>query len=130
MESLSIKLNSIVEGFIKKYVPKETIEEFKIATIHFNVNLNACSKYDLMRIDHKAKILAKEEENKLLSSASIFSYIMYREMNHGQLSKEEEIKVSKALIEIREIITDYLTYRIDENKLNLNLFTTLTELGI
>ncbi|MGL5353654.1 MAG: hypothetical protein ACRDA5_10055, partial [Clostridium sp.] len=85
MENLANRLKQIVETFIMKNVPEETKEEFAIAAIHFNINLNACSKYDLMRIDHKAKQLVINEDTKILTTAAIFSYIIYRELNRGQI---------------------------------------------
>lgn len=115
---------------MEKRVPDETKDDFVIAAIHFNINLNACSKYDLMRIDHKAKELAKAEENKILTTASIYSYILYRSLNTGEIPSENEIQVKAALMGISTTITDYLTYRIDEDTLNSNLYDELTSLGI
>lgn len=130
MDNLANRLNQIVETFIVENVPEQTKEEFAIAAIHFNINLNTCSKYDLMRIDHKAKLLVINEENKILTTAAIFSYIIYRELNRGQIEKEEKLNVKTAILNISTAITDYLTYRIDDETLKLNLFNELTQLGV
>ena len=131
MEKLATRLHEIVEKFMENNVPEETKHEFIVAAVHFNVNLNACSKYDLMRIDHKVNTLAENfEKNKMLTTASIFSYILFREMNRGKLSTEEANKVQFSLFEISTAITDYFTYRIDEDDLNIKLFNELMSLGI
>lgn len=130
MENLAKKLEEIVEDFIEKRVPVETKQDFIIAAIHFNINLNTCSKYDLMRIDRKARDLANAEQNEILTTASIYSYILYREINTGEIPSEDKLKVKIALMGISTTITDYLTYRIDENTLNNSLYTELTSLGV
>lgn len=130
MENLSIRLEEIVTKFIEKKVPNETRNDFIVAAIHFNINLNACSKYDLMRIDHKVKELANSEENKQLSTASIYSYILYRALRENEIPTEEKMKVKVALMGISTTITDYLTYRIDEDNLNINLHNELVSLGV
>lgn len=130
MENLSNRLEIIVNKFIGEKVPSETRYEFVMATIHFNINLNACSKYDLMRIDHKVKELAKSEENKKLTTASIYSYILYRALNEGEIRTDEKMEIKVALMGISTTITDYLTYRIDEETLNINLYNELLSLGI
>ena len=130
IEKISKKLEEIVNKFMEKRVPDETREDFIIAAIHFNINLNACSKYDLMRIDHKAKELAKAEENKILTIASIYSYMLYRALNNGEILPENKLQVKSALMGISTTITDYLTYRIDEESLNINLYNELSLLEI
>lgn len=128
MNELSKKLESIVKEFMEKNVPAGGKHDFVIAAIHFNINLNVCTKYDLMRIDHKAKDLANVENNLLLTKASIYSYILFRALNHKQISVEDIPRVKRALIEISTEITDYMTYRIDEETLNKALFNILNEI--
>lgn len=130
MEDFSKRLEGIVNKFIEKKVPSETRNEFVVAAIHFNINLNACSKYDLMRIDHKVKELSTSEENKQLTTASIYSYILYRALREDEIPSEEKMKVKVALMGISTSITDYLTYRIDEDNLNINLHNELISLGV
>lgn len=83
-----------------------------------------------MRIDHKVKELANSEENKQLTTSSIYSYILYRALNEKQIPEEETMKVKVALMGISTNITDYLTYRIDEDNLNINLHNELISLGV
>lgn len=130
IESVSNRLEEIVSKFIDKKVPSETRNDFIVAAIHFNINLNACTQYDLMRIDHKVKELAMSEENKQLTTASIYSYILYRALNEGEIPNDERMKVKLALMGISTNITDYLTYRIDEDNLNNNLHNELISLGV
>ena len=130
MKNLAVKLERIVEEFIEVNVPEETKHDFIIAAIHFNINLNICTKYDLMRIDHKAKELADVEKNEILTNAAIFSYILFRSMNHNEISPQDVVKVKTALMNISTTITDYMTYRIDETTLNKSLYDELVGLGI
>lgn len=130
MIDLKQKLQQIVKEFIDKNVPEEAKHEFIVAAIHFNINLNVCTKYDLMRIDHRAKELADVEKNKILTTASIFSYILFRAINHNEISKEDILKVKTALMQISTYITDYMTFRIDEETLNNNLYSELKALGV
>lgn len=127
MKVLAKKLDVIVNDFMNKNVSEETKHDFIIAAIHFNINLNACSEYDLMRIDHKAKELAHVERNELLTTASIYSYILFRAINRNEVPQEEVLNVKESLIEISTIITDYMTYRIDENTMNMGLFNVIKE---
>lgn len=130
MKRLAERLDNIVREFIVENVPKEIREEFVIAAIHFNVNLNACSKYDLMRIDHKAKELVASKENKILTTAAVYSYILYKSLNSVEVDEEEKLDIKVALMKISTYITDYLTYRIDKEELDKSLYNELTVLGI
>lgn len=76
MRELSKKLNEIVNKFMEENVAEETKHDFIIVAINFNINLNVCTKYDLMRIYHKAKESSNAEEKKILTTASIYSYIL------------------------------------------------------
>ncbi|MBC5628099.1 hypothetical protein H8S20_04240 [Clostridium sp. NSJ-6] len=130
MKHLSENLEKIVEEFLEKNVPDETKHDFIIAAIHFNINLNVCTKYDLMRIDHKAKELADVEKNEILTNAAIYSYALFRAINHNEVSEKEVVKIKSALMNISTCITEYMTYRIDENTLNKQLYDELLELGV
>lgn len=130
MINLTKKLEKIVDEFIEVNVPEETKHDFIIAAIHFNINLNICTKYDLMRIDHKANELADVEKNEILTNAAIFSYILFRSINHDEISTQDIIKVKTALMNISTTITEYMTYRIDEPTLNKSLYDELVGLGI
>lgn len=130
MKYLSENLESIVEKFIEKNVPEETRNDFIIAAIHFNINLNVCTKYDLMRIDRKAKELANVEKNEILTNAAIFSYVLFRAINHNEIPEKDIVKIKLALINISTCITEYMTYRIDENTLNKHLYDELVKLGV
>ena len=130
MKKLSENLEKIVKEFLQKNVPEEIKDEFIIAAIHFNINLNACSKYDLMRIDHKAKELANVEANEILTNAAIYNYSMYRAIINNEVMEKDKVKVKTSLMNISTTITEYMTYRIDENTLNKHLYNELVELGI
>lgn len=130
MERLSENLEKIVKEFIEKNVPEETKHDFVIAAIHFNINLNVCTKYDLMRIDHKAKELADVEKNEILTNAAIFSYALFRAINRNEIPEKDIVEVKSALMNISTCITEYMTYRIDENILNKHLYDELVRLGI
>ena len=130
MERLSENLEKIVKEFIEKNVPEETKHDFVIAAIHFNINLNVCTKYDLMRIDHKAKELADVEKNEILTNAAIFSYALFRAINRNEIPEKDMVEVKSALMNISTCITEYMTYRIDENILNKHLYDELVRLGI
>ncbi|MCD2502339.1 hypothetical protein LQE93_11160 [Clostridium sp. NSJ-145] len=130
MKYLSENLEKIVEGFLEKNVPDEIKHDFIIAAIHFNINLNVCTKYDLMRIDHKAKELADIEKNEILTNAAIFNYALFRAINHNEIPASDIVKVKSALMNISTCITEYMTYRIDENTLNKHLYDELVGLGI
>lgn len=130
MRALSENLEKIVQEFLEKNVPEETKHDFVIAAIHFNINLNVCTKYDLMRIDHKAKELADVEKNEILTNAAIFSYALFRSINHNEIPEEDVVRVKSTLMNISTWITEYMTYRIDENTLNKCLYGELVKLGI
>lgn len=130
MKRLSKKLEKIVKEFVEKNVPEETKHDFVIAAIHFNININVCTKYDLMRIDHKAKELTDVEKNEILTNAAIFSYVLFRAINRNEIPREDVVAVKSALINISTCITDYMTYRIDENTLNKYLYDELVGLGV
>ena len=130
MERLSENLEKIVKEFIEKNVPEETKHDFVIAAIHFNINLNVCTKYDLMRIDHKAKELADVEKNEILTNAAIFSYALFRAINRNEIPEKDIVEVKSALMNISTCITEYMTYRIDENILSKHLYDELVRLGI
>lgn len=55
MSDLVAKIEKIVTEFIHKNVPENKTEDFILAAIHFNININACSKYNLMRMTIKLK---------------------------------------------------------------------------
>lgn len=130
MDKLSKNLKEIVNQYIEKRVSQETRSEFVTEAINFNINVNACSKYDLMRIKRKISILSKNEENKNLTKASIYSYILYNLLNTDEIPEADKRYIKIALVGIRETITDYLTYKIDEETLNNNLYEELTYLGV
>lgn len=130
MKDLSIKIENIVNKFIEENVPENTIEDFIIAAIHFNINLNACTKYDLMRIDHKANELAKNKRNEILTTASVFSYILFKSINNHEIPKEDVLNVKSALMKISTTITDFMTYKIDEKDMNKCLYTEIKGLGL
>lgn len=130
MSDLVAKIEKIVTEFIHKNVPENKTEDFILAAIHFNININVCSKYDLMRIDHKAKELINLNSNKLLTKSAIFSYILFREINNGNITGEDLVKVKVFLMNISTAITDFMTYRINEQDLNLHLLDQLKSIGI
>ena len=128
MKELRNKMQNIVDEFLVKNITEDKRHDFIIAAIHFNVNLNECTRYDLMRIDHKAKELANVEENKVLTDAAIYSYILFRAINKNQIPKEYILDIKMALFSISTAITEYLTYRIDEEGLNQKLYNELKSL--
>lgn len=128
MKILSKKLQEIVDEFLRNNVPDEGRHDFIVAAIHFNINLNDCSKYDLMRIDHKAKELANVESNEILTDAAIYSYTLFRAINRKEVPSDKVIDVKMAIMGISTLITEYLTYRIDKEVLNEKLYEELKTL--
>ena len=128
MMMLNEKLEKIVEKFIQENVAESDRKEFIIASIHFNINSNDCSKYDLMRIDRKVKILADSTENEILTKASVYSYILFRAIQRNEIPKDIISDIKLTLVNICSVVTDYFTYRIDENELNVKLMDELGNL--
>ena len=130
MKKLSENLEKTVKEFLEKNVPEEIKHEFIITAIHFNINLNACSKYDLMRIDHKVKELVNVEKKGLLTNAAIFNYKLFRDIKNNKIPQKDLVKVKLASMNISTSITEYMTYKIDESTLNKYLYENLVELGL
>ena len=128
MKEFKSKLEGIVEKFISNNVTEEGKKDFIVAAIHFNINSNDCSKYDLMRIDRKVKILADSTENEILTKASVYSYILFRAIQRNEIPKDIISDIKLTLVNICSVVTDYFTYRIDENELNVKLMDELGNL--
>lgn len=126
----NINIEKLILDYVENNIMEDVKESFINAIVHFIINENNCSKYDLMRIKYRFN---KIDDNKVLDYiklSSIYGYIIYRSVIFNLVEESMKSKCCQAIINISNIITKYVTMEIDEEELYSNMEIAISNLYI
>lgn len=123
-------IEEIVINYLKEKVTEVLRDEFVNAAIHFNINENVCTIYDSMRIEYMLNKIDSEEIMDYIELCSTYGYIIYRAVQNKEFEPDDRIEALQVVLEISNIITSYVTMRIDENQLYKKLNYSIEKLEL
>lgn len=104
----------IILNYISEKVNESIKENFIDAAVHFNISSSICTKNDLMRIEYRFKNIKDEAVYKTFKLYSVYSYILYRAVEVGDIEGEDRLEVSQSVLHMSSLITGYSTMKYDD----------------
>jgi len=123
-------IEEIIKNYISNKVNKSIKEDFIEAAVHFNISSSICTKHDLMRIEYRFKNIKSEDVYKMFKLYAVYSYILYRAVEVGDIKGEDRLEVSQSVLSISSLITGYSTMKYDDEDIILGFNDESIKLGI
>ena len=123
-----------IEKLILDYVENNIVEDIKAefinAAIHFIINEDNCSKYDIMRVKYRFNKLDSKETIDFIKLSATYGYIIYRSLIFNLVEDKDVDKCCEAIIKISNEITKYVTMENNEEDLSIAIKTAIDKLNI
>lgn len=127
-------MQSTIENLIIDYVENNITDELKAdfinAAIHFIINEEVCSQYDIMRIRYRFKKIESEDVQNNIKLCVTYGYIIYRALMYNLVPEIIKTKCCEAIIEISNEITKYITMESDEKELQSEIEAEISNLDL
>lgn len=123
-------IEEIIKKYISNKVSKSIKGDFIEAAVHFNISSSICTKHDLMRIEYRFKNIKSEDVYKMFKLYAVYSYILYRAVEVGDIKGEDRLEVSQSVLSISSLITGYSTMKYDDEDIILGFNDESIKLGI
>ena len=120
----------LIKDYIQNNITDDIKDEFMNAAIHFMINEDECSDYDLMRIKYRLKKIHSKDVFDCLKLTSVYGYVIYRTIIYKLISEEEKTECCQALINMSNEFTRYLTMEDNESDLYNTVDKALESLNI
>lgn len=124
------QVEKIIIKYISEKVNESIKENFIDAAVHFNISSSICTKHDLMRIEYRFKNIKDEAVYKTFKLYSVYSYILYRAVELGDVEGEDRLEVSQSILNMSSLITGYSTMKYDDKDILLGFAEESIKLGI
>ncbi len=129
----SMDIDEILLIYLREKIEDDLEENFKEKLIkkavRFNINESIYTKFDFIRIDYGLKLFATEKIMELIKTYSLYGYLLYRAVETQKPSKEIRVYALKRVIDISNIITNYINRVYNEEELKTALHTISQELN-
>lgn len=123
-----------IEKLILEYVEKNIVDDIKVefinSAIHFIINEENCSKYDIMRIKYRLNKLNSKEVLDFLKLSATYGYIIYRSLIFNLVEDNDVNKCCEAIINISNEMTKFVTMENNEADLYISIKTAIDKLNI
>lgn len=126
----NINIEKLILDYVQNNVMEEVKESFINAVVHFIINENNCSKYDLMRIKYRFDKIEDNEVLDYIKLCSTYGYIIYRSVIFNLVEENMKSKCCEAIINISNIMTKYVIMEIDEEDLRNDMEVAISNLYI
>ena len=123
-------IEKIIKNYISNKVNESIKEDFIEAAVHFNISSSICTKHDLMRIEYRFKNIKNESVYQMFKLYSVYSYILYRAVEIGDIKGSNRLEVSQSILSISSLITGYSTMKYDDEDIILGFNDESIKLGI
>jgi hypothetical protein len=129
----SVDIDEILLIYLREKIEDDLEENFKEKLIkkavRFNINESIYTKFDFIGIDYGLKLFATEKIMELIKTYSLYGYLLYRAIETQKPSKEIRVYALKKVIDISNIITNYINRVYNEEELKTALHTISQELN-
>lgn len=123
-----------IEKLILEYVEKNIVDDIKVefinSAIHFIINEENCSKYDIMRIKYRLNKLNSKEVLDFIKLSATYGYIIYRSLIFNLVEDSDVDKCCEAIINISDEMTKFVTMENNEADLYISIKTAIDKLNI
>ena len=123
-----------IEKLILEYVENNIVDDIKTefinAAVHFIINEDNCSKYDIMRIKYRFNKLDSKEVVDFLKLSATYGYIIYRSLIFNLVEDNDVNKCCEAIINISNEMTKFVTMENNEADLYISIKTAIDKLNI
>lgn len=126
----NISMENLILDYVQNNITEELKEEFINAAVHFIVDEDSCSKYDVMRIKYRFKKIESNEVLDYIKLCSTYGYIIYRSVVFNLVDEEMKSKCCEVIMEISNEVTKYGTMEIDEEELHNKMELAISKLYI
>lgn len=123
-------IEKLIVDYVENSIKEDVKVEFINSAIHFIINEDNCSKYDIMRIKYRFNKLDSKEVIDFLKLSATYGYIIYRSLIFNLVEDNEVNKCCEAIIKISDEITKFVTMENDEVDLYLAIKTAIDKLNI
>lgn len=123
-------IESLIIEYIENKVTEDIKSDFINSVIHFIINEDICSNYDIMRIKYRFKKIQSKEVINYIKLCSVYGYIIYRSLLLNLVKEEEKSICCEAVLSISNEITRYVTMEDDENELYSKMKKAINNLDI
>lgn len=120
----------IIGDYISEKVSESLKDNFVDAAVHFNISPSICTKHDLMRIEYRFKNIKDEDVYQTFKLYSVYSYILYRAVEVGNVKDEDRLDVSQSVLCMSSLITGYATMKYDDTDIVIGFKDEAVKLGI
>ncbi|MGL5085867.1 MAG: hypothetical protein ACRC68_09170 [Clostridium sp.] len=120
----------IIGDYISEKVSDALKDNFIDAAVHFNISPSICTKHDLMRIEYRFKNIKDEDVYQTFKLYSVYSYILYRAVEVGNVKDEHRLCISQSVLCMSSLITGYATMKYDDSDIIIGFKDESVKLGI
>lgn len=123
-------MENLILDYVQNNITEEVKEHFINAAVHFIINENSCSQYDIMRIRYRFKKIKSNEVLDYIKLCSTYGYIIYRSVAFNLVNEDMKSKCCEVIMEISNEVTKYVTMEIDEEELHNKMELAISKLYI
>lgn len=126
----NINMEKLILDYVRNNITEKIKNHFINAAVHFIINEDNCSQYDIMRIKYRFKKIESNEVLDYIKLCSTYGYIIYRSVAFNLVDEGMKSKCCEVIMEISNEITKYVTMEIDEEELRNKMELAISKLYI
>lgn len=123
-----------IEKLILEYVENNIVDDIKAefinSAVHFIINEDNCSKYDIMRIKYRLNKLNSKEILDFIKLSATYGYIIYRSLIFNLVEDKDVNKCCEVIINISNEMTKFVTMENNEADLYMAIKKAIDKLNI
>ncbi|ASW43437.1 hypothetical protein [Clostridium isatidis] len=127
---MDVIIYKLVQNYIEEKVTDDLKDEFINAALHFNINNDVYKMFSPIEIEYKINKISSGEIKDYVELCSVYGYILFRLIKDNTIKEEDRIEALQIILEINNIITNYIRGIIKEEELFERLMNITTKLNL
>lgn len=127
---MEVIIYKLVQNYIEEKVTDDLKDEFINAALHFNINNDVYKMFSPIEIEYKINKISSGEIKDYVELCSVYGYILFRLIKDNTIKEEDRIEALQIILEINNIITNYIRGIIKEEELFERLMNITTKLNL
>jgi len=127
---MDVIIFKLVQNYIEEKVTDDLKDEFINAALHFNINNDVYKMFSPIEIEYKINKISSGEIKDYVELCSVYGYILFRLIKDNTIKEEDRIEALQIILEINNIITNYIRGIIKQEELFERLMNITTKLNL
>ncbi|NLZ35471.1 hypothetical protein [Clostridium isatidis] len=127
---MDVIIYKLVQNYIEEKVTDDLKDEFINAALHFNINNDVYKMFSPIEIEYKINKISSGEIKDYVELCSVYGYILFRLIKDNTIKEEDRIEALQIILEINNIITNYIRGIIKQEELFERLMNITTKLNL